>query len=74
MQCYECGHEGRQTAAVVLCHHCSAGLCDTHSVSVDDPVLATEPLFKTAGLPLHARLFFCRVCLEAVRQGSSRAA
>jgi hypothetical protein len=68
MNCFDCGQQGRERLAVAMCHHCSAGLCRTHSICVEDPITANEPLFKTVVLPLRARLFFCGFCRAAFEQ------
>jgi hypothetical protein len=68
MKCYECRKQCSDVDAVVLCHHCSAGLCEAHSVCAPDYVPVTEPLVKIVWLPVRARLFFCGSCHAALRQ------
>ncbi len=33
MRCHECAREGREQAAVAICHYCSVGLCKAHLVA-----------------------------------------
>lgn len=68
MRCYECSQEGPYHEAVALCHHCLAGLCRMHALTVDDPVRASEPICKIVVLKKRARLFFCRTCSQALGQ------
>lgn len=68
MRRYECLQEGLDRDAVAICHHCSAGLCKAHTVIVDEPIWAPEPICKLVVLPLSARLFFCHTCNQALGQ------
>lgn len=74
MKCYECRLEGCEREAVVLCHHCAAGLCEGHLLCVDDPVIVNEPLVKAVSLPLRARRFYCGSCGAAVQQRAEASA
>jgi len=68
MICYECQQAGKRRDAVALCHHCSAALCPEHALILSDPVTAPYPVCKTVVLPLHARVFLCSTCREALQQ------
>lgn len=68
MICYECQQAGERRDAVAICHHCSAALCPDHALVLADPVTAHYPVCQTITLPLQARVFLCRTCMNALRQ------
>lgn len=68
MKCLDCGTQGNATETIGICHHCSAGVCDTHGTLVSDPVTVPIPVLGTRVLPQKARLLFCNHCLAALRQ------
>ena len=68
MQCFECFETGAEREAIGLCHHCSAALCAHHAIVVPDPIMTTEPLFKTVILPKRARLLLRSTCKQALAQ------
>jgi hypothetical protein len=72
MICYECQLSGRRHDAVALCHHCSAALCSTHASVLSDPVTERYPILRVAVLPLHARLFLCDTCRQALEQTTNK--
>jgi hypothetical protein len=68
MKCLDCGRKGNATEAIGICHHCSAGVCDTHGTLVSDPVTVPAVVMGRRVLPQRARLLFCNHCLAALRQ------
>jgi hypothetical protein len=68
MKCFDCATKAIATEAIGMCHHCSAGVCDTHGVLVADPVTVPTVVMGTRVLPKRARLLFCHNCLAAMRQ------
>jgi hypothetical protein len=68
MICYECSKSGHRTEAVGICHHCSIGLCATHTRLLDDPVTTVRPVATSVVLPKHARILLCEVCYAALQQ------
>jgi hypothetical protein len=68
MKCLDCAGKGTAAETIGICHHCSAGVCDTHSTLVSDPVTVPAVIMGTRVLPKRARLLFCNHCLTALRQ------
>ncbi len=68
MKCFDCAMKGIATETIGICHHCSAGICDTHGTLVSDPVTVPAVVMGTRVLPKRARLLFCHLCLAALRQ------
>ena len=68
MCCYECSQAGNRQEAFGICHHCSVGVCQSHSSVVTDPVTMTMLINRTVVLPKKARLLLCNICLAALEQ------
>jgi hypothetical protein len=68
MKCLDCARNGFATETIGICHHCSAGVCDTHGRLVSDPVTVPALVMGTRILPKRARLLFCNHCLSPLRQ------
>jgi hypothetical protein len=72
MKCFDCSNEGRAAEAIGTCHHCSAGVCESHGALVSNAVSVPVPVMGTKVLPIRARLLFCHHCLDALRQPGVR--
>ena len=68
MLCYECELSGTRRDAVALCNHCSAALCSEHAAVLSDRITEQYPICRVVVLPLHARLFLCMTCKQALEQ------
>ena len=69
MKCLDCStSQGRATEAMGVCHHCSAGVCESDSALVSDPVTMQALIMRTVILPKRARVLLCNTCLEALGQ------
>ena len=68
MKCFDCSIEGRVADTIGVCHHCSTGVCRSHSSLVSDPVTMQALIMRTVILPKKARVLLCRTCLEALGQ------
>jgi hypothetical protein len=51
MKCFDCAMKGTATEAIGICHHCSAGLGDTHGALVSDAVTVPAVVMGTRVLP-----------------------
>ncbi len=49
MKCLDCSAKGRDTEAIGICHHCSAGICVAHRSLVSDPVGGASCGFQGVG-------------------------
>ena len=57
MKCLDCStSQGRATEAMGVCHHCSAGVCESDSALVSDPVTMQALIMRTVILPKRARV------------------
>jgi hypothetical protein len=68
MKCFDCSIQGRAEETIGICHHCSAGVCESHGSLVSDPVTMQALILRTIILPKKARLLLCRTCREALGQ------
>ena len=69
MKCLDCStSQGRATEAMGVCHHCSAGVCESHSALVSDPVTMQALIMRTVIPPKRARVLLCNTSLEALGQ------
>jgi hypothetical protein len=68
MNCFVCAQSGVEQVAVGLCHCCSAGLCNEHTLERSRPVIAIAPLNREVALPLKTRELLCGVCKQALEQ------
>ena len=67
MSCYECAQGGICREAVGLCHHCSAGLCAEHVITVTESD-SQGGWVPRSSRPRKARLLLCRACHAALQQ------
>lgn len=72
MNCYECATQGKERAAVAVCHRCSAGLCMEHTVEISRTVVRREPINRLVPVPTPGREFLCKSCAELDRPGLER--
>jgi len=68
MKCFDCSIQGCAADALGICHHCSAGVCESHGSFVSDPVTMQAIVNRTVVLPKKARVLLCRTCQEALGQ------
>ena len=68
MNWYVCDEQEKSREAMVVCHHCSAGLCHEHTFAVPRSVMIIAPLNREVPLPIKARELLCPVCKEALEQ------
>jgi len=66
MNCYDCYHNGQQSAAVAVCHDCGAALCPDHTTEATHHLTVTRALNQRIRVEPPERRIRCHACTAAI--------
>jgi hypothetical protein len=73
MNCYDCQHNGRRTAAIAVCHDCGAALCHDHTAEDAHQLAVVQATsWKTPVEPPQRRIR-CHTCAAAITAAAEMA-
>ena len=73
MNCYDCHHNGRQTAAIAICHDCGAALCPDHATEGSRNLSVVRATSWQTPVEPPQRRTRCHTCADAITAAAGMA-